>query len=207
MRAFTQLCAELDRPLGPSEKVAALASYFRHAPAADAAWALWFLSGHRPRRAVKATLLRHWVAEAAALPLWLVEASYEHVGDLAETLALLLPPNPQPRPPPLAQLVKQRLLPLAGAGPVTQRQLVRATWEELDTAQRLLWHKLILGSFHSRVTHAEIGRALTHIAGAGLAALSAQLSPPLHGAVLSIEPRVESHPPLQLSASDEGESA
>lgn len=167
MRAFARLCAALDRPLSPAEKVAALEDYFRHAPPADAAWARWFLSGHRPRRAVKASLLRHWVAQATGLPPWLVEASYEHVGDLAETLALLLPPNPQPRPPPLAQLVQHRLLPLAGAGPVTQRQLVHATWQELDTAQRLLWHKLILGSFHSRVSHADLERALAAVGGAG----------------------------------------
>jgi DNA ligase-1 len=165
MRAFARLFSALDRTPRRSEKVAALADYFRRTPPADAAWALWFLSGQRLKRAVKTTHLRQWVAEAAELPVWLVEECYEHVGDLGETLALLLPPHPRPAPPPLAQLVEQRLLPLAGATAATQRSLLRATWAQLDTPQCFLWHKLITGNFRVGVSRALLVRALAGLAG------------------------------------------
>lgn len=165
MRAFAELFTALDRTPRTVEKVAALTEYFRAAPPADAAWALWFLSGQRLKRAVKTRHLREWVAAEAGLPLWLVEESYDHVGDLAETLALLLPPNPAPPTPPLAELVRDFLLPLAGASEVRQRELLRSAWARLDTTQRFLWHKLITGGFRVGVARALLVRALAGIAG------------------------------------------
>jgi DNA ligase-1 len=164
MRAFADLFAALDRTTRTQEKVAALEAYFRAAPAADAAWALWFLSGHRLKRAVKTGQLREWTAEAAGLPLWLVEECYEHVGDLAETLALLLPPAAEPRPLSLARLVTERLLPLAGAPAAAQRDLLRSTWAELDRSQCFLWHKLITGNLRVGVSRALLLRALANLA-------------------------------------------
>jgi DNA ligase 1 len=165
MLAFAQLFAALDRTTRTSGKVAALADYFRCTPPADAAWALWFLCGRRLKRAVKTAHLRQCAAEVAGLPLWLVEACCEHVGHLGETLALLLPPNSNPAPPPLAELVERRLLPLAGAPEATQRELLRAAWSELDTPQRLLWHRLITGHFRAGAWRALLVRALATLAG------------------------------------------
>ena len=71
MRAFAQLLVELDRTLAHRTKAATLESYFRETAGADAAWALWYLTGHRPKRLVKTDQLRRWVAEAVNLPLWL----------------------------------------------------------------------------------------------------------------------------------------
>jgi DNA ligase 1 len=164
MRAFTQLFADLDRTSRTQEKVAALEAYFRATAPADAAWALYFLSGQRLKRLVKTTHLRGWVAEMAGLPLWLVEECYEHVGDLGETLALLLPAAPNPQPLPLAQLVEERLLPLAQATTAEQRALLRRTWSEVDTPQCFLWHKLITGNFRVGVSRALVVRALANVA-------------------------------------------
>src|SRR5512142_678810 len=91
MRRFTRLYFELDATNRTGEKVAALERYFAEAPPADAAWALYFLTGRRLRRAVPHMRLREWAAEAAGLPLWLLEECYDAVGDLSETIALLLP--------------------------------------------------------------------------------------------------------------------
>ncbi len=90
MQAFLELYQQLDASTRTSEKTAALRGYFQAAPAADAAWAVFFLTGQRLAAPVKTSLLRVWVAELTGWPLWLVEASYERVGDLAETVALLL---------------------------------------------------------------------------------------------------------------------
>ncbi|MDX1961735.1 MAG: ATP-dependent DNA ligase, partial [Pirellulales bacterium] len=96
MQRFTRLYQALDQTTRTNQKVQALVDYFRAAPAEDAAWALWFLLGNRPRSAVTRTQLRQWGGEAANLPEWLVNECYEAVGDLSETLALLLPEQLDP---------------------------------------------------------------------------------------------------------------
>ena len=103
MRRFTRLYFELDATNRTGEKVAALERYFAEAPPADAAWALYFLTGRRLKRAVAHMRLREWAAQAAGLPLWLLEECYDAVGDLSETIALLLPGPGQLKAPGLTR--------------------------------------------------------------------------------------------------------
>jgi len=91
MHAFAELFQTLDRARGTNAKVSAMAAYFSQASAADGAWAVYFLSGRRIKRLIGPTRLREWLAEATGLPDWLVTETHEHVGDLAETIALMLP--------------------------------------------------------------------------------------------------------------------
>ena len=92
MRRFARLYTALDETTRTNDKVAAMAAYFGAAPAADAAWAVWFLSGGRFRRLVPVRRLASWAMDAADVPEWLFDECYHAVGDLAETIALLLPP-------------------------------------------------------------------------------------------------------------------
>ena len=92
MKRFTDLYQALDNTNRTNEKIAAMRAYFDDAPPADAAWAVYFLSGRRPKRLLSALLLRRWAAEVAGIPEWLQEESYHAVGDSAEAAALLLPP-------------------------------------------------------------------------------------------------------------------
>ena len=89
MKAFAALFQALDATTGQSAKLAALAAYLRVAPPADAAWATYFLAGGKPRQMVPTKRLKALAQEAAGLPEWLFEESYQAVGDLAETLALV----------------------------------------------------------------------------------------------------------------------
>ena len=91
MKRFHGLYRALDATSRTSRKESALVAYFKEAAGADAAWAAHLLLGRRGRRAVNTRHLRSWVAEESGLPLWLVEESYDAVGDLAETIALLVP--------------------------------------------------------------------------------------------------------------------
>ena len=91
MRRFAHLFTEIDETTRTSEKVAAMERYFREAPPADAAWAVSFLGGYRPKRLIPARRLAGWAMEETGTPEWLFEESYDAVGDLAETIALLLP--------------------------------------------------------------------------------------------------------------------
>jgi len=90
MHAFAQLYAALDETTKTNDKVAAMVHYFSTMPAADAAWALYFLSGRKPKQAISAPKLHEWAAEAAGIPQWLFEESYDAVGDLAEAMALVI---------------------------------------------------------------------------------------------------------------------
>ena len=90
MQAFSELFEQLDTTTATSVKVAAMVRYFRAAPPADAAWAAYILSGRRLKRFLGPTLLYRWLIDAAALPAWLIEESVAAVGDMAETIALLM---------------------------------------------------------------------------------------------------------------------
>ena len=76
MKSFAALYAELDETTKTGEKVDALAAYFASTPPEDAAWAVHFLSGRRPKRLVGARKLAAWAMEAADVPEWLFAECY-----------------------------------------------------------------------------------------------------------------------------------
>ncbi|HET6879478.1 MAG TPA: ATP-dependent DNA ligase [Pirellulales bacterium] len=170
MKHFTALYYALDATTRTAEKVRALEGYFASAAPEDAAWALYFLTGRKVKRAINTRLLREWVAAKARLPLWLVEESYDTVGDLAETLALLLPEPRAVADWPLHRLVAERIASLPELSPERQRAIVIDTWRSLDAPQRLVWHKLITGEFRVGVAATLVSRALAKVA---------QVAPPI----------------------------
>lgn len=160
MKGFAELYRELDETTRTSLKVDALAAYLAAAPPDDAAWAVNFLIGRRPKRLVKVRSLARWATEAAGLPDWMFEECYDAVGDLAETIALLLPAAPVPDPRPLRYWVEERLLPLNGEPDEVQRREVQRSWEQLDAPQLYVWSKLITGAFRVGVSQRLVVRAL-----------------------------------------------
>ncbi|MFB4394155.1 MULTISPECIES: ATP-dependent DNA ligase [unclassified Pseudomonas] len=164
MKAFAELYLRLDATTSSNAKLEALRDYFSQAPAADAAWAVYFLSGGRPRQLVPSRLLRELATELAGLPEWLFEESYQAVGDLAETLSLLLPENPHSSDEGLACWVEQYLLPLRGQPPAELREKLPALWARLDRPSLMLCVKLITGSFRVGVSKLLVTRALARLA-------------------------------------------
>ena len=165
MKAFAQLFGELDASTATSAKVEALKRYFAVAAPADAAWAVYFLAGGKPRQVVPTAVLRALACERAGLAPWLFEEAYQAVGDLAETIAHVLPPPGALSDVGLAEWVEQRLLPLRGTDPLEQAQRIGAYWNELDTACRFLLTKLIGGGFRVGVSKLLVQRALAEHAG------------------------------------------
>ena len=90
MNEFCELYWRLDSTTKTLEKVKALKEYFAAAPAEDAAWAIYFLVGERIKRLVTTGLLRQWAVEEAGITPWLFEECYDRVGDLAETISLVI---------------------------------------------------------------------------------------------------------------------
>ena len=164
MKAFAQLFNELDASTATSAKVDALKRYFAAAAPADAAWAVYFLAGGKPRQVVPTALLRALACERACIAPWLFEEAYEAVGDLAETIAHVLPPADALSDFGLAEWVEQRLLPLRGIEPVEQAKRIVRYWNELDTPGRFLLTKLIGGGFRVGVSKLLVQRALGEVA-------------------------------------------
>lgn len=165
MKLFTELYKELDQTNKTNEKVDALKFYFENAGAEDAAWALYFLSGRKPRQIVPSKKLKEWAIELAGIPEWLYGESRDTVGDGAETIALLLPNSERQDETPLHILVEKRLLPLRGADEATQYEEVVSSWQAMDYSQRLVFNKLISGSFRVGVSQRLVMRALAEVSG------------------------------------------
>lgn len=164
MKDFAALFSALDATTRTGDRVAALASYFRAAPPADRVWCAGLLSGRRPKRAASSTELRAWAAEAAGLPDWLMEESHAVAGDLAETIALVLPPPAAPRDRPLAEWVGM-LAALPGQPAEARRAAVRSAWDALGGDERFLFNKLVTGGFRMGVSRGLMTRALAAAAG------------------------------------------
>lgn len=160
MKHFARLFAELDSTTSTKAKVESLQRYFASAPPQDAAWAVYFLSGGKPRQVVKTAALRQLACEAAGIEDWLFEECYQAVGDLAETIAHVLPLQSIESDLGLADWVENRLLPLRGLPEDEVARRVRAYWQELDARGRFLLVKLVGGGFRVGVSKLLVQRAL-----------------------------------------------
>ncbi|MFJ4372148.1 ATP-dependent DNA ligase [Pseudomonas japonica] len=165
MKAFAELYLRLDATTSSNAKLQALQDYFSQAPEDDAAWAVYFLSGGRPRQLVPTRLLRELAVRLSGLPEWLFEESYQAVGDLAETFSLLLPQSPHSSDAGLVYWVEQQLLPLRGLAPEVLAERLPPLWAQLDRNSLLVCMKLITGSFRVGVSKQLVTRALAQLAG------------------------------------------
>ena len=165
MRRFAQLFADIDRTTRTNDKVEAMTSYFASADAADAAWAVYFLSGGRPKRLIPVRRLSSWAMELARVPEWLFDECYDAVGDLAETISLLLPPASSYAVRPLHEWIEQRVLPLAKQSEEAQHASIVESWSALDGTERFVWNKLVTGGFRVGVSHQLVVRALSRASG------------------------------------------
>ena len=176
MKAFAELYDAIDRTTATQGKVAALVDYFRDAPLGDAAWAISFLVGRRPKRLIKSADLRMWAAEAAGIPDWLFEESYAQAGDLAETISLLVTEqDDSPAETSLAYWVEQRLLPLGQMDATQQREALLTVWRTLRGSTRFVFNKLITGAFRMGVSDGLLVRALAQVSGVSGDAISHRL--------------------------------
>ncbi|MEK1940731.1 MAG: ATP-dependent DNA ligase [Pseudomonas sp.] len=165
MKAFAELYARLDGTTSSNAKLHALQEYFASADPADAAWAVYFLSGGKPRQVVPTRLLRELASRLAGLSEWLFEESYQAVGDLAETISLLLPEAAHSTEHGLAWWLEEQLLPLRGLPPEELSERLPPLWAQLDRQSLMVSLKLLTGSFRVGVSKLLVTRALAGLAG------------------------------------------
>jgi DNA ligase 1 len=168
VKAFAALFTELDASTSTARKVDAMQRYFASAPPADAAWAAYFLAGGKPRQTVPTAVMVGSACDAAGIEPWLFDACYQAVGDLAETIAHVLPLRTDDSAPDdagLAEWIEQRLMPLRGQPPPEQAQALQRWWQVLDDNEAFLLIKLIGGAFRVGVSKLLVQRALAQAAG------------------------------------------
>ena len=160
MRRFAALIEELDSTNKTNKKVAALTQYFKAASKEDALWAVALLSHRRPSRPVTTTLMRAWAAELAQLPEWLFEESYHIVGDLAETIALLVQQEAKRTPPSLSQCIEE-IIALKPKEEEEKKAYILHSWQSLDNFERFVFNKILTGGFRIGVSQKLMTRALS----------------------------------------------
>src|SRR5690606_10531398 len=183
MRRFAALYERLDRLTGTLDRRRALVDYFRDAPPRDAAWALWLLSGGKvggARARIAGTgELRAWIGEESGTPDWLVDDCHHQVGDLAETLALLLDDPPEAtcdaEDTGLADWIELRLAPVANADADARREVVVAAWRSLCFRERLVFNKLLTGALRIGVSQGLVQQALAEMSGVDIALVAQRM--------------------------------
>jgi DNA ligase-1 len=164
MKDFAHLFTLIDQTTKTNAKVAALADYFRQAEDMDKLWTIALFSGRRPKRGISTTLLRTWAAEVADVPLWLFEESYAIVGDLAETIALVLPEAKNTN----SQTLTHWITVVKSATTLDEdakKELVFDAWRNLGSTERFLFNKLLTGGFRIGVSQKLMTRALAQATG------------------------------------------
>lgn len=160
MKNFAELIKALDSSNKTSVKVDALTNYFRNASDEDKVWTIAILSHRRPPRPVNTTLLRLWANELADIPLWLFEESYHIVGDLAETIALVIPTTKEHSDRSLTEFL-QEIIALRKKTDIEKKEYLQTNWLALNYYERFVFTKLITGSLRIGVSQKLMTRALS----------------------------------------------
>ena len=164
MKDFAQLFQKIDQTTSTKAKVSALAAYFETAPEEDRLWTIALFSGRRPKRTVTVTQLREWAAELAGIPQWLFEESYPIVGDLAETISLILPEPSSRADATLATQINE-IRDLAKVSDDEKKTSILGAWDRFATAERFVFNKLITGGFRVGISQKLMTRALAKATG------------------------------------------
>ena len=164
MQDFSNLISAIEITNKTNAKIDALVSYFKTAPDEDKLWLIALFTGKRPSRPVKSNLMKTWCTEITKLPEWLFLESYSTVGDLGETLALLLPNPEKTKQKPLHIWINE-LINLKPKTDEEKKIYVLKAWNSLETKQRLIFNKLIGGSFRIGVSKKTLVNALSKLSG------------------------------------------
>ena len=164
MKKFAQLIKTLDSTNKTNLKVSALTDYFSSASEKNKIWAIALLSHRRPKRPVNTTLLREWASELSNIPLWLFEESYHIVGDLAETIALIVPTSKDETDKDLSIFIEE-IIALRNLSEAKKKEYLISNWKKLGYYERFVFNKILTGSFRIGVSQKLMTRALSKSTG------------------------------------------
>jgi len=160
MKHFADLINALESTNKTNAKIDAIIDYLERAPDEDKVWFIALFTGKRPKRNVNTNYLKEWALEITKLPFWLFQESYSSVGDLGETLSLILPPPTEKIDRTLSQWMND-IIGLKTQSDVEKKEFVLNSWNGLDYTERLIFNKLLGGSFRIGVSDKTLINALT----------------------------------------------
>lgn len=175
MKRFAQLFFALDETTKTNEKKALIDQYFKTVPPADAAWAVYFLTGRKLKQIVPRARMAEWTMELAGITGWMFQECYDSVGDLAEVFSLLLPLSTGSISEGLADWVEHRLLPLRKMNPEDQKQCLIDIWMNSSEQERFVVNKMITGGLRLGVSQQIVVKALADTSGLEEAAVAHRL--------------------------------
>jgi DNA ligase-1 len=170
MRHFADLINALETTNKTNAKIDAIIDYLERAPDEDKVWFIALFTGKRPKRNVNTNYMKEWALEITGLPFWLFQESYSSVGDLGETLSLILPPPQEKIECTLSEWMND-IVGLKGKTDSEKKEFVLNSWNGLDYTERLIFNKLIGGSFRIGVSDKTLINALTKFSGQESSAL------------------------------------
>jgi len=161
MRQFVELFLKVESTTSSNSKISYLIDYFTNAPPSDTLWVIALFSHKRPKRTVKTSQLREWAAQEAKIPLWLFEETYNIVGDLAETIAKVIPKskNITSSEKTLSEWIEYNKA-LSSMDDTQKEIAIKSVWKNLNPSERFLYNKLITGGFRMGVSQKTIVKAL-----------------------------------------------
>ncbi|MEO5647068.1 MAG: ATP-dependent DNA ligase, partial [Chitinophagaceae bacterium] len=157
---FANLVTLLNSSTKTNDKLEALVNYFARATDKDKVWVIAIFSGRRPRRAVNSTQLSTWCTELADLPPWLFAECYHTVGDLAETIALLLPAAASINPVNTLSFYIEKFIEIEKQEEAIKKAYILQSWETMNQDERFVFNKLITGSFRIGISQKMMVNAL-----------------------------------------------
>ena len=160
MKQFADLVIRLGTSTKTNEKLGALSEYFSISNYKDKVWVIAIFSGRRPKRAVNSTQLWTWCNELAKLPDWLFEECYHAVGDLGETIALLLPETTNADASFPLHYYLETLISIEKQDESVRKEFVIRSWQTMTQAERFVFNKLITGNFRIGVSQSTMVNAL-----------------------------------------------
>ena len=164
MERFSKLISQIEMTNKTNAKIQALVDYFNTAPPKDKLWVIAIFSGKRPKRPVKSSDLKQWCFQVSNIPEWLFKESYSAVGDLGETISLILPPPTHKIEQNLAEWMAQ-IIALRKKSDEEKKQYVLWAWDGLERQERFIFNKLIGGSFRIGVSKKTLVNALSKLTG------------------------------------------
>src|SRR5687768_6467242 len=160
MKEFAELFLDLDRTNKTNEKVELLKNYFISASDKDKIWALALFTGRRPSFKINSKQIREWATEIAGIPEWLFRESYQSVGDLGETISLLLPENEITIQEKSLSDWFDYLNRLPQLTETEKKEHITSAWQQLTQHEIFVFNKLLMGSFRIGVSQTLVVRAV-----------------------------------------------
>ena len=176
MNKFSQLFNDLDESTKTNDRLDHLVKYLIESAPEDSIWVCWFLAGNRIKGAIKTSELRTFASERSGLPLWLLEECYDRVGDLAETISLLVSTEGEGEIISLSELIGKFIEPMIGMNTEERRQNIFTVWDFLGEKDFLPFHKLLTGGFRMGVSKGNLCKALARVGGVQPAIIAQRLT-------------------------------